>query len=62
MSASGGRLLLDGLIAVLPPAGSIWPQAEREQWFALARAIFAIVYPEPRVTSETDRAAAPEAP
>jgi hypothetical protein len=37
-----------GLYESLPPAGSVWPEAERQKWLAVAEASFKILYPSPK--------------
>ncbi len=53
-AARGGRRVrlgenstIDGLFALLPPPGSIWPKERREQWLAAAAAILGLIYDRP---------------
>ena len=39
--------VIAGLFAVLPPAGSNWPEAERVKWLATAQAAIEMVYSHP---------------
>jgi hypothetical protein len=38
--------LLRGLLRDVPPAHSVWPKAQQEQWLTLAASIFAVLYEE----------------
>lgn len=38
--------LLRGLLRDVPPAHSVWPKAQQEQWLKLAASIFTVLYEE----------------
>lgn len=36
--------LVEGLVEQLPPAGAVWPEAQRAKWLELAGQVFNVVY------------------